>query len=84
MSTPSRKKTTPASNTIGDDLCDILKNDAKMKRLPGPKHPKFKTGVQVGFYYSICENSAWYDSELRGNAAVCCEDRKLWKNTPCP
>ena len=55
-----------------------------MKRLPGPKHPKFKTGVQVGFYYSICENSAWYDSELRGNAAVCCEDRKLWKNTPCP
>ena len=83
MTTKSRKKETPATNTVGDDLCDILQNDAKMKRLPGPNHPKFKTGVPVGFYYSVCEDSTWYDSELRGNEAICCKNRKLWKYTPC-
>ena len=83
MTTKSRKKETPATNTVGDDLCDILQNDAKMKRLPGPNHPKFKSGVPVAFYFSVCENSTWYDSELRGNEAICCKNRKLWKYTKC-
>ena len=85
INTKSRKKSTPATNTVGDDLCDILKNDAGMKRLPGPNHPKFKNGVPVGFYYNVCTDTKWYDSELRSTKGnICCKDRKLWKNTPCP
>lgn len=84
INTSSRKKSTPEDNTVGDDLCDILKNDAGMKRLPGPNHPKFKTGVAVGFYYNVCTDTKWYDSELRGDDNICCKNRKLWKNTPCP
>ena len=84
INTSSRKKSTPEDNTVGDDLCEILKNDAGMKQLPGPNHPKFKTGVPVGFYYNVSTDTKWYDSELRGGTPICCKDRKLWKNTLCP
>ena len=80
MNSPSRQN---KGNTIGDDLCLTLKK-ADMKRLPGPNHPKFPKGVPVGFYYNTCEDSSWYDTELRVPDGVCCTDRKNWKNTPCP
>lgn len=81
MTSPSRKN--PGS-TIGNDLCKTLKEDAKMKRLPGPNHPKFPDGVPVGFYYNICTDTTWYDTELRVPTGVCCKDRKKWTNYPCP
>ena len=79
VTSPSRKN---KGNTIGDDLCLVLKPE--MKRLPGPGHPRFPKGVPVGFYYNTCTDSAWYDTELRVPDGVCCKDRNLWKNTPCP
>merc|ERR1712141_773737 len=51
MESGSRKR---SGKRIGDDLCSILKDKAKMKRLPGPGHPRFPDGLEIGFYYNVC------------------------------
>ena len=81
MRSPSRRN---KGNTIGDDLCQTLKN-AGMKRVPGPGHPnpKFVDGIQVGFYYNVCTDSSWYHTGLDVNEKACCTKR-TWKNERCP
>ena len=68
---------------IGDDLCKTLKDDAGMKRLPGPGHRRFPDGIAVGFYSNACTDTAWYDTELRAPDNVCC-DRKSVLYDKCP
>ena len=68
---------------IGDDMCKLLKENAGMKRLPGPGHRRFPDGLSVGFYSNACSDPQWYDTELRGPANVCC-DRKTGLYESCP
>ena len=64
-------------------MCSLLKNVGKMRRLPGPGHPRFPEGLPIGFYYNICTDSTWYDTETRAPGNVCCK-RKSAKFEWCP
>merc|ERR1712038_1484670 len=79
MESGSRKR---PGKRIGDDLCSILKDKAKMKRLPGPGHPRFPDGLEIGFYYNVCTDKSWYDTELRAPVRVCCKRPKLYEACP--
>ena len=80
MASGSRKR---PGFRIGDDLCATLKEDAKVVRLPGPGHPRFPEGLEVGFYYNVCSDSKWYDTQLRAPTNVCCKRKtKLYEDCP--
>merc|ERR1711994_434580 len=79
MESGSRKR---PGTRIGADLCSILKDKAKMKRLPGPGHPRFPDGLEIGFYYNVCTDKSWYDTELRAPVRVCCKRPKLYEACP--
>ena len=69
--------------SIGDDLCFLLKEKGNMRRLPGPGHPRFPDGIPIGFYYNVCTDTAWYDTEMRSPGNICC-NRKSGKFKLCP
>ena len=46
-------------------------------------HPRFPKGLQIGFYYNVCTDKTWYDTELRGPKNVCCKTRTK-KFAGCP
>ena len=48
-----------------------------------PGHPRFPKGLQIGFYYNVCTDKTWYDTELRGPKNVCCKPRTK-KFAGCP
>ena len=46
-------------------------------------HPRFPKGLTIGFYYNVCTDTKWYDTELRGPKNVCCKPRTK-KFAACP
>jgi len=56
--------------SIGDDICKrTVKLD--IKRLPPNR--RFKKGIPIGFYFSVCSDKAWYDTSLRLRQKLCCD-----------
>ena len=54
-----------------------------MVRLPGPGHPRFPNGLKIGFYYNVCTDKRWYDTEIRAPERVCCKPQSK-KFVECP
>ena len=45
-------------------------------------HPRFPDGLEIGFYYNVCTDKSWYDTELRAPVRVCCKRPKLYEACP--
>lgn len=56
--------------SVGDDLCHLLSEKTKIRRLP---NRKFKRGLSVGFYYNSCGEKTWHDTEFRMPLNICCD-----------
>ena len=83
MSYNTKSIANKGKGSIGDDLCFVLKDKGNMRRLPGPGHPRFPDGLPIGFYYNVCTDTAWYDTEMRSPGNICC-NRKSGKFKLCP
>jgi len=78
--TPSINATRAAEGfNVGDDICGLLKRDHGIINVGKENNSKkFKTGLEIGFYYNSCDTKAWFDTELRmPEGPICCHKAKF-------